>query len=114
MVVTEASLRHAVREPLLEQSPRDAPDRHRTLRDAIAWSYRRLSQEEQRVFRHLGVLAGGGTVSSLRNVLLYFREATDRTATLGPALSTPTMTTAATAASSTQVASTSQPATVHR
>lgn len=44
----------------------------------------------------VNAFAGGSNVTSLRNVLLYFREATDRTATLGPALSTPTMTTAAT------------------
>jgi predicted ATPase/class 3 adenylate cyclase len=34
------------------------PERHRTLRGAVTWSYGLLSPEQQRVFRALGVLAG--------------------------------------------------------
>jgi non-specific serine/threonine protein kinase len=36
----------------------DAPERHQTLADAIAWSYALLSPPEQRVFRHLAVFGG--------------------------------------------------------
>ena len=43
----------------LLQSPfRDLPQRQRTLYHAIAWSYRLLTAEEQRVLRCLGVFAG--------------------------------------------------------
>jgi predicted ATPase/DNA-binding XRE family transcriptional regulator len=47
---------------LLSTGRRDAPVRHRALRDAIAWSYDLLSPEEQQLFRWLGVFAGGWTL----------------------------------------------------
>ncbi|HLC21864.1 MAG TPA: AAA family ATPase, partial [Candidatus Methylomirabilis sp.] len=37
------------------------PDRHRTLKNAIAWSYDLLSPAEQRVFRTLGIFKSGFT-----------------------------------------------------
>jgi predicted ATPase/DNA-binding CsgD family transcriptional regulator len=38
---------------------RDAPPRQRALRDTIAWSYGLLTPEQQKLFRHFGVFAGG-------------------------------------------------------
>jgi predicted ATPase len=54
--------------PLLSGGPRDAPMRHQTLRDTIAWSYDLLDPAEQRLFRTLGVFAGGATFEAIEMV----------------------------------------------
>jgi len=43
---------------------RDVPDRHRTLRAAVDWSYQSLTPELQRFFRQLSVFRGGWTVEA--------------------------------------------------
>lgn len=47
---------------LLSRGRRDAASRHRTLLDALDWSYGLLDAAEQRLFRALGVCAGGFTL----------------------------------------------------
>jgi predicted ATPase/DNA-binding SARP family transcriptional activator len=44
---------------LLQNGPRDLPDRQRTLRNAIQSSYRLLTAHEQALFRTLGICVGG-------------------------------------------------------
>ncbi len=46
---------------LLTAAPADTSDRHRAMRDAIAFSYDLLEREEQALFRRLGVFGGGFT-----------------------------------------------------
>jgi predicted ATPase/class 3 adenylate cyclase len=47
---------------------RGASAHHRTLRDAIAWSYDLLNPEEQAIFRRLGIFVGGFTVEAAEYV----------------------------------------------
>ncbi|KAA9159325.1 helix-turn-helix domain-containing protein [Amycolatopsis acidicola] len=57
--------RLAQRLSLLVGGPRDLPDRQRTMRDAIGWSYQLLSPEAQRQFRALSVFAGGCPLAAI-------------------------------------------------
>ena len=50
--------------PLLVGGARDLPDRHRTLRSAIGWSYDLLNPAEQRLYRRLAVFVGGSTFAA--------------------------------------------------
>jgi predicted ATPase/DNA-binding CsgD family transcriptional regulator len=53
---------------ILKGDRRDAPDRHRTMRDAIAWSYDLLPPEERGLFRRTAVFVGGFTVDAVEAV----------------------------------------------
>jgi len=49
-------------------SARDVPDRQRTLRATLDWSYALLSEPEQALFRRLSVFAGGFTLEAAEAV----------------------------------------------
>lgn len=49
---------------------RDLEPRHRTLNNAIDWSYQLLSTEEQTLFRRLGVFVGGWTLEAAEAICL--------------------------------------------
>jgi predicted ATPase/DNA-binding XRE family transcriptional regulator len=49
---------------LLTTGAADLPERQRTMRSAIEWSYDLLDESEQRLFRRLAVFAGGWTVEA--------------------------------------------------
>ena len=53
---------------LLTDGARDAPERQRTLRAAIAWSHDLLAAEEQILFRRLGVFVDGWTLGAAERV----------------------------------------------
>jgi predicted ATPase/class 3 adenylate cyclase len=47
------------------KGPRDAEERQRTLRAAIAWSHDLLEDHERQLFRRLGVFVGGASLSAI-------------------------------------------------
>jgi predicted ATPase/DNA-binding CsgD family transcriptional regulator len=53
---------------LLTAGPRDLPERQRTLRDTIGWSYDLLDVAEQRLFRRLGAFVGGCTLEAIEAI----------------------------------------------
>jgi predicted ATPase len=54
--------------PLLTGGSRDLPERQRTLRDTIAWSYDLLDPTEQALYRRLSVFVGGCTLDTAEAV----------------------------------------------
>jgi predicted ATPase len=54
--------------PLLTGGARDLPERQRTLRATIEWSYELLTPDEQRLFERLSVFRGGATLEAIESV----------------------------------------------
>ena len=54
----------AERLDLLSRGARDLPERHRALRDTVAWSYDLLGPDEKTLFAQLAVFGGGFTLES--------------------------------------------------
>ena len=61
-----ARLEHRL--PLLSRGARDLPERQKTLRNTIAWSYDLLEAGEQQLFRRLAVFVGGFTLEAVQAV----------------------------------------------
>ncbi len=53
---------------LLADGPRDLPERQRTIRATIDWSYSLLGDDERRLFAELAVFEEGGTLDAIETV----------------------------------------------
>lgn len=53
---------------VLKTSRPDAPDRHRSLEAAVAWSYGLLTEDQQALLHVLSVFRGGATMTALESV----------------------------------------------
>ncbi len=62
---------------LLTGGPRDAPQRHRTMREAIVWSHGLLSPDQQRLFRRLAVFEGGASLGAIAAIASWPGKAGD-------------------------------------
>jgi predicted ATPase len=62
-----SGLRHRLEQrlPLLTGSRLDLPPRHRTMREAIAWSHDLLETDQQLLFRYIGISPGGCRADAL-------------------------------------------------
>jgi predicted ATPase/DNA-binding CsgD family transcriptional regulator len=71
---------------LLTSRFRDVPERQRTLRDTLAWSYNLLDPPAQQLFRQMGCFRGGCTLEALEYLFLdrehYSAELFDHLSTL--------------------------------
>ena len=70
VLTAEELLRRLTHDVLLSTTgPRDLPERQQTINATVAWSYRLLAPNEQRLFRRLGVLPGRFPIEAAAAVL---------------------------------------------
>ena len=55
---------------ILTNRARDVPERHRTLRSAVEWSYNLMAEEEKKLFARLAVFPGGFSAETVGEVLM--------------------------------------------
>jgi len=53
---------------LVSGGSRDMPERHQTIRQAVAWSFALLAESERRLFARMAVFAGGCTLAAVEAV----------------------------------------------
>lgn len=56
---------------ILKSNSPDQPERHRTLTNAIDWSYSLLAPEEQTLFRRLSIFSGGCTIEAAETICFH-------------------------------------------
>ncbi|NNC91170.1 MAG: adenylate/guanylate cyclase domain-containing protein [Acidimicrobiia bacterium] len=67
-VLTPAQIRERIGTGVLKTSRSDAPDRHRSLSAAVAWSYQLLTADQQETLGALSVFRGGASLEALESV----------------------------------------------
>lgn len=60
----------AARFEILTSRSRDVPERHRTLRSAVEWSYNLMAEEEKKLFARLAIFPGGFSAETVGAVLM--------------------------------------------
>jgi predicted ATPase len=67
-VLSPRMLLDRLNETLDQAGARDLPERQRTMRATLEWSYRLLSEAEQALFRRLSVFTGGAALDAVEHV----------------------------------------------